>query len=70
MEQYPAACIYENDFVMIECTITRFKCDANGDAVYKDGWKHWHAQLKLLTITKLIEGPEPTIKCQGRNTGR
>ncbi|KZT08581.1 uncharacterized protein LAESUDRAFT_43081 [Laetiporus sulphureus 93-53] len=64
MEQYPTACITENDLVMIECTVTRFKCDANCNAVYKDGWKHWRSQLELLTVTKLIEGPEATIKEQ------
>lgn len=47
---------------MLECTVTCFKCNANGDAVYKDGWKHWRTQLELLTIIKLIEGPEPMLK--------
>ncbi|KZT11332.1 uncharacterized protein LAESUDRAFT_720552 [Laetiporus sulphureus 93-53] len=56
------SCINDNDLVMLECTITRFKCNATGVAVYDGAWKYWRTQLELLTVTKLIEGPETTVE--------
>ncbi|KZS99860.1 uncharacterized protein LAESUDRAFT_765148 [Laetiporus sulphureus 93-53] len=62
MKHHPAVCIIENDLMLIECTIMSFKCNANGDAIYDGGWKLWCTQLELLTISKLFNGPEPSIK--------
>ncbi|KZT03677.1 uncharacterized protein LAESUDRAFT_728965 [Laetiporus sulphureus 93-53] len=39
----------------------------NVDVVHKDGWKHWHTQLELVTITKFIEVHGMSLKHVNRN---
>lgn len=50
-----------NDLVIVECRMTRFKCDPkSGAGLNTSTWSSWHTSLELQAISLLLDGPRLT----------
>ncbi|KAH9925075.1 hypothetical protein B0H21DRAFT_712407 [Amylocystis lapponica] len=61
MDKWPVSMIGFNDLVLLECYMTRYRVDNDGNIVYKGAWANYRTAYELQALSLLAIGPDTFI---------
>ncbi|RDX50977.1 hypothetical protein OH76DRAFT_1417668 [Lentinus brumalis] len=62
MKDYSVDEVGRGDLLLLECYVTRYRCDDQGKVIYSGGWNRYRSSLEFRYVTLLREGEDVVVQ--------